>query len=57
MKSKILIQVHDELVFDVVKEEQNQVTEIVKEIMENTYKLDVPLKVDINFGLDWYEAK
>ena len=57
LKSKMLIQVHDELVFNVLKEELNTVTKIVRDIMENTYKLEVPLKVDIEVGNDWYEAK
>ena len=57
LKSKMIIQVHDELVFDVLKSEEEEVTEIVKNIMENTYKLDVPLVVDINKGTDWYDAK
>ena len=57
LKSKMLIQVHDELVFNVYKAEEEKVLKIVKEIMENTYKLSVPLVVDINKGSDWYEAK
>ena len=57
LKSKMLIQVHDELVFNVYKEEEELVEKIVKDIMENTYKLSVPLIVDINKGKDWYEAK
>jgi len=57
IKSKMILQVHDELVFDVLLEEKQQVREIVKTIMENTYRLDVPLKVDMNFGNDWYDAK
>ena len=57
LKSKMIIQVHDELVFDVLKSEEEEVTKIVKNIMENTYKLDVPLVVDINKGTDWYDAK
>ena len=57
LKSKMLIQVHDELVFNVLKSEEKEVEEIVKNIMENTYKLSVPLVVDINKGTDWYEAK
>ena len=57
LKSKMLIQVHDELVFNVVKDEEEKVEKIVKEIMENTYKLSVPLVVDINKGIDWYDAK
>lgn len=57
LKSKMIIQVHDELLFDVLKEEYETVVSIVREIMENTYKLKVPLKVDINSGVNWYEAK
>lgn len=57
LKSKMLIQVHDELVFNVKKDEMDQVTEIVRDIMENTYPLEAPLKVDIEYGNDWYEAK
>jgi len=57
LKSKMLIQVHDELVFNVIKEEEEIVEKMVIDIMENTYKLNVPLKVDVNKGKDWYEAK
>ena len=57
IKSKLIIQVHDELVLDVVKDEKDKVINIVTEIMENTFKMKVPLKVDIEFGNDWYEAK
>ena len=57
LRSKILIQVHDELVFNVLKDELEEVKEIVRNIMENTFKLDVPLKVDIEYGTNWYEAK
>ena len=57
LKSKMLLQVHDELVFNVIKDEEELVEKIVTDIMENTYKLNVPLKVDINKGNDWYEAK
>ncbi len=57
LKSKMLIQVHDELVFNVLDDEIDEVKKIVKDIMENTYKLSVPLKVDIEVGNNWYEAK
>ena len=57
LRSKMLIQVHDELVFNVLKEELDTVKEIVKRVMENTYILNVPLVVDIEVGTDWYEAK
>lgn len=57
LKTKMIIQVHDELVFDCDKDELEEVISFVKEIMENTYKLSVPLKVDINYGDNWYLAK
>lgn len=57
LKSKMLIQVHDELVFNVLEDELEEVTQIVKETMENVVALRVPLLVDIETGKDWYEAK
>ncbi len=57
LKSKMILQVHDELIFDVVKEEKDLVTKIVTETMINTIKLKVPLKVSADFGSDWYETK
>ena len=57
LKSKMLLQVHDELVFNVLNDELEEVTEIVRDIMENTFKLEVPLKVDINYGDNWYLVK
>lgn len=57
LKTKMLLQVHDELIFDVPDDELNIVIDIVREIMENVYKLSVPLKVEIDYGRDWYEAK
>ena len=57
IKSKMIIQVHDELVFDMLKSEEKQVIEIVKKCMENVCKFNVPLKVDIETGNDWYQAK
>ncbi len=57
LKSKMIIQVHDELVFNVINEELETVTKIVRDIMENTYQLNVPLKVEIEHGKNWYEAK
>ena len=53
----MLIQVHDELVFNVLNSELEEVKTIVRNIMENTFKLKVPLKVDIEIGSNWYEAK
>ena len=57
LKTKMLLQVHDELIFDVPEDEIDEVKDIVRDTMENIYKLDVPLKVEINYGKDWYEAK
>ena len=57
IKSKMIIQVHDELVFDLKKEEKEKVIEIVRNCMENVYKFNVPLKVDIEYGDNWYQAK
>ena len=57
MKTKMILQVHDELIFDVFKDELDKVKEIVKETMEGVCKMSVPLKVDIEVGTDWYEAK
>ena len=57
LKSKMLLQVHDELIFNVYNNELDKVKEIVKDAMENTYKLSVPLTVSINTGINWYEAK
>ena len=57
LKSKMLLQVHDELIFNVLNDEKETVTNVVTSIMENTYKISVPLVVDVNFGTNWYEAK
>ena len=57
IKSKILLQVHDEIIVDVRNDELEHVKEIIKEEMENVYKLDVPLKVEIDTGINWYETK
>ena len=54
--SKMLLQVHDELVFDVFKPELNDIITLVKNQMENAYEIKVPLTVDINYGLNWLEA-
>ena len=57
LKSKILVQVHDELVIDCKKDEFEIVKKLVKDVMENVVKLDVPLLVEIEYGDDWYQAK
>ena len=55
-KTKMLLQVHDELVFDVYKPELETIKTLVKTEMENAYKLEVPLDVDLGVGNDWLEA-
>ncbi|MFP9099892.1 DNA polymerase I [Flavobacterium sp. RHBU_24] len=55
-KSKMLLQVHDELVFDVYTEELERITPLIKHEMENAFKLDVPLEVELGSGLNWLEA-
>ena len=57
LESTMLLQVHDELIFNVKNNELDKVKEIVKGIMENTIKLSVPLVVDIETGINWYDAK
>jgi len=56
LKSKMLLQVHDELVFDVFKPELNEIIELTKNQMEQAYKISVPLIVDLNYGINWLEA-
>jgi len=56
LKSKMILQVHDELIFDVYKPELDKVKEIVKDKMENVVKLDVPLIIDSGKGENWLEA-
>ena len=57
LNSKMIVQVHDELVFDVPNNEVQIMGNLIKDIMENAYTLSVPLKVDIEYGKTWYEAK
>jgi len=57
MQAKLLLQVHDELIFEAPKEEIALLEKIVPEVMENAIELSVPLKVDFNYGSTWYEAK
>ena len=56
LKSKMLLQVHDELVFDVYKPELETLKTIVKHEMENAHKLTVPLDIDLGVGENWLEA-
>ncbi|MDG5490765.1 DNA polymerase I [Psychroserpens sp. SPM9] len=55
-KSKMLLQVHDELVFDIYKPELETMKTLIKTEMENAYKLEVPLDVDLDIGDNWLEA-
>tara|TARA_B100001142_G_C14178153_1_gene595059 strand:- start:273 stop:998 length:726 start_codon:yes stop_codon:yes gene_type:complete len=56
LNSKMVLQVHDELVFDVLISEREKMSTLVKDIMENVYSTKIPLKVDIGFGANWLEA-
>ena len=55
-KSKMLLQVHDELVFDVHNSELEKIQPMIKHEMENAFKLDVPLDIEIGVGKNWLEA-
>jgi DNA polymerase-1 len=52
----MLLQVHDELVFDVHNSELEQIKPMIKHEMENAFKMDVPLEVEIGVGENWLEA-
>ena len=56
LKTKMILQVHDELIFDCAKDEEEEVREMVVEKMKNAIKLDVPILVDVNSGANWLEA-
>ena len=56
MKTKLILQVHDELVFEAPQNEIEQAKKIIIDNMENAYKLEVPLTVDIGVGENWLEA-
>ena len=55
-RAKMLLQVHDELLFEVPEDEVKSIVPLIKEEMENVYCLDVPLRVDIGVGDNWSEA-
>ena len=57
VKSRILLQVHDELVLEVTEEEKEQVADLVRTTMQNAASLDIPLLADVNFGKNWAETK
>lgn len=56
-KSKLILQVHDELLIDALKSEQEEVTKLLTESMQNAFELTVPLKVDVHAADSWYECK
>ena len=57
LRSRLLLQVHDELVLEVVEEERLAVAALVKEKMEQAVCLQVPLLVDVHYGVNWAQAK
>lgn len=57
LKSKLIVQVHDEILVETLESEREQVKQIVKEEMENVIKLRVPLLAEVEEGYNWYEAK
>lgn len=57
LKTKMVVQVHDELIFDVPKEELETIKKIVPEVMQSAVTLDVPLIADSGWGHNWYDAK
>ena len=57
IQSKMILQIHDELIFDTLKEEEDKVREIVINTMEQIVSLNVPLKVELEQGSNWYELK
>lgn len=57
LKTRMLLQVHDELIFEVPDEEMSVIKELVPKVMDSAIKLDVPLKVETSWGNNWYDAK
>jgi DNA polymerase-1 len=57
LKTKMILQVHDELIFEVPKEELAEATVIIRNAMEQAYQLDVPLRVDMKVGANWYDME
>ncbi|WP_456273786.1 DNA polymerase I [Bacillus sp. AK031] len=57
LQARLLLQVHDELIFEAPEEEIERLKVIVPDVMENAIELDVPLKVDYSYGPTWYDAK
>ena len=57
LKTRLLLQVHDELIFEAPKDEIDKLKQVVPDVMENAVELNVPLKVDYAYGPTWYDAK
>ena len=57
LRTRLLLQVHDELIFEAPKDEIDKLIKIVPDVMENAIELKVPLKVDFSYGPTWYDAK
>ena len=57
LKSRLILQVHDELIIEVYKEEKDEVVKILREGMEKAVDLRVPLVVEVKAGNNWYETK
>lgn len=57
LRTRMLLQVHDELIFEAPPEELDKLKELVPQVMENAVELNVPLKVDFAFGDTWYDTK
>ena len=57
LKTRMILQVHDELVFEVAVEELERVKRLIKAMMEGVAELDVPIKVEMKMGKNWYEAE
>ena len=57
LKSKLILQIHDELIVESPVEESDYVKELLKQEMENAVEMSVPLKVHIAVGNTWYDAK
>ncbi len=57
LKSEMILQIHDEIIIDACEDEVDKLKELLKDAMENVVKLKVPLKIEINTGINWYDAK
>lgn len=57
MRSRLILQIHDELIIEAPEEEKEKAAQILREEMENAHKFDVPVIADVNIGKTWYEAK